>query len=71
MPTMEIEYVKQAPAEQPRRQLTDHERIAAVSILLGASLAEPLPRGILNILAAHLGVGRDALGRLWRESTLL
>ena len=70
-PTVEIEADEQAPDEQPRRQLTDHERIATVSILLEASIAGPLPRGIMNILAAHLDVGRDAVGRLWRESKLL
>ena len=67
---MEIQPNKIILRHNRRRQLTDHERIATVSILLGASLAGPLPQGILNILAVHLGVVRDAVGRLWRESKL-
>ena len=70
MLTMEIDHDELAPGRQPRKQLTEHERIAALSVLLGASLGRPLPQGILAILANHLGVGRDAIGRLWREAKL-
>jgi len=58
----------QGPPGRKVRELTNEEREAVVSFLLGQLQGGALPRGIINETAKNFHVSRQTVSKIWNTS---